>query len=144
MDETLTRSEVVSRRWVNVKKKASGEALVSGARWCDSFLCRLRGLMFRRGLAEGEALILVEGGESRAAASIHMFCVPFPIAAIWINTAGRVVDKVEARPWRPYYAPRGPARYTLEAAPELLKRVAIGDELVFEECAPSGASPADR
>jgi hypothetical protein len=130
-------------RWVDVKQKRSGEVVAARARWCASFLCRLRGLMFRRSLQPGEALILVEGAESRATASIHMFCVPFAIAVIWINNAARVVDKVEALPWRPYYAPRAPARFTLEAAPELLKRVEIGDELVFEDVSDRGAPAAD-
>jgi hypothetical protein len=93
--------------------------------------------MFRRSLVPGEALVLVEPAESRAATSIHMFFVPFPIAAVWINGAGRVVDKVAALPWRPVYAPREPARYTLEAEPGLLERVAIGDELVFEDVPPA-------
>ncbi|MCS6910122.1 MAG: DUF192 domain-containing protein [Anaerolineales bacterium] len=126
-------------RRVDVRRKADGALLVRGARWCSSFLCRLRGLMFRRQLAPGEALILVEAAESRAAASIHMLFVPFPIAAIWINSAGRVVDMVEAKPWRPFYAPRAPARYTLESEPEILSRVSIGDEVVFED-SPAGVS----
>lgn len=117
---------------VNVRQRSSGRVLLAGARWCESFWCRLRGLQFRSQLNAGEALILAEGRESRAAASIHMFFVPFPIAVVWINTAGRVVDKAEALPWRPYYAPRAPARYTLEAEPEFLMRVEIGDEVVFD------------
>jgi uncharacterized membrane protein (UPF0127 family) len=129
---------------VNVKHRASGATLLAGARWCASFLCRLRGLMFRSGLRAGEALILVEPRESRSATAIHMFFVPFAIAAIWINTSGRVVDKVLARPWRPVYAPRAPARYTLETHPAFLDRVAIGDELVFEDCVASAAPPAGR
>jgi len=124
---------VKGRRLVNVRLRASGAVLLSGAQWCASFLCRLRGLMFRSGLRAGEALILVEAGDSRAAASIHMFFVPFKIAAIWVDSAGRVVDKVIARPWRPVYAPRAPARYTLETAPEFFDRVSLGDELVFED-----------
>jgi hypothetical protein len=117
---------------VNVRQRSSGTVLLAGARWCESFWCRLRGLQFRSRLNAGEALILAEGRESRAAASIHMFFVPFPIAVVWINTAGRVVDKAEALPWRPYYAPRAPARYTLEAEPGFLERVEIGDEVVFD------------
>lgn len=120
-------------RFVEIRHKTSGAVVAGRARWCASFLCRLRGLMFRQALTPGEALLMVEAAESRAAASIHMFFVPFPIAAVWINTAGRVVDKVEAQPWRPYYAPRAPARYTLEAAPDLLARVNIGDEVVFTD-----------
>jgi len=102
-------------------------------RWCTSYWSRLRGLMFRSGLNEGEALVLVEAADSRTTTSIHMFFVPFAIAAIWIDSRGRVVDKALAEPWRPFYAPRAPARYVLEAAPEFLEKVAIGDEVGFED-----------
>jgi uncharacterized membrane protein (UPF0127 family) len=88
--------------------------------------------MFRERLDEGEALIIVEARDSRTTASIHMFFVPFSLAVVWINDAGRVVDKVLAEPWRPFYAPREPARYTLETHPEFLEKVVVGDELVFE------------
>jgi uncharacterized protein len=121
-------------RYVNVRNRATGGLLRRRVEWCESFVSRLRGLMFRASLNEGEALILVEAADSRAATSIHMFFVPFAIAAIWIDSQHRVVDKVEARPWRPFYAARAPARYVLEAAPELLDQVTIGDELVFEDC----------
>jgi uncharacterized membrane protein (UPF0127 family) len=109
--------------------------LLAQVRWCASYLSRLRGLMFRRRLEEREALILVEARDSRAATSIHMFFVPFAIAAVWINDQGRVVDKVEAKPWRPFYASSAPARFVLETTPEFLEKVTIGDELVFENCA---------
>lgn len=121
-----------SPAYVNVKQRATGAILLSGARWCASFLCRLRGMMFRSRLRAGEALILVEARDSRSAAAIHMFFVPFPIAVVWIDNSGRVVDKVIARPWRPLYAPQAPACYVLETAPEFLGRVSIGDEVVFE------------
>jgi uncharacterized protein len=121
---------------VNLKNPASGEVLLRQVRWCASYFSRLRGLMFRSGLAEGEALVLVEAADSRTTTSIHMFFVPFAIAAIWIDSRGRVVDKTVALPWRPFYAPRTPARYVLETAPAFIEKVAIGDELVFEDCAP--------
>lgn len=88
--------------------------------------------MFRRALAESEGLVLVERRESRIDTSIHMFFMRFPIAAIWLDARFRVVDTCLARPWRPFYAPRAPAQYTLETSPELLKKISIGDELVFE------------
>ncbi len=128
------------RTHVNVTRRGTGEVLLSAARWGDTFASRLRGLMFRSSLRPGEALILVEAGDSRAATTIHMFFVPFAIAAVWIDQAGRVVDKVRAEPWRPVYAPRAPARFVLETAPDFLDRIAIGDELDFEDCPP----PADR
>ena len=127
------------RQVVNVIRCSTREAIVTRARWCASPWCRLVGLMFRSRLKEGEALILVEAADSRLATAIHMFFVPFPIAAIWINSAGQVVDKVKALPWRPAYMPSAPARYVLETAPDVLEKVSLGDEVVFEDCAPAAA-----
>ncbi len=45
---------------------------------------------------------------------------------------GKVVDKVLAKPWRPAYASKVPAQYTIEARPSLLDKVSIGDRLVWE------------
>jgi uncharacterized membrane protein (UPF0127 family) len=110
----------------------NGRTLLSQVYWCSSFLCKFRGLMFRRKLRPGEGLILVEPRSSRTATAIHMLFVPFPIAVVWMDDHFTVVDTVLARPWRPFYAPAAPARYTLEAAPDLLDRVGSGDRLVFE------------
>ena len=116
---------------VNVVRRGTGEVLVASARWCSSSLCRLRGLQFRRGLASGEALILVEEMDTIMNSSIHMFFVFFPIAAVWINSQGRVTSAQLAKPWRPYYASPAPARYVLETSPDFLDRIAIGDEVDF-------------
>ncbi len=112
--------------------KSSKTVLLTQVKWCNSFLCRLRGLMFRAALAEGEGLLLVERRESRLDTSIHMFFMRFPIAAIWLDAHYRVVDTCLAQPWRPMYAPRAAAQYTLETSPKLLEKIAIGDELVLE------------
>jgi uncharacterized membrane protein (UPF0127 family) len=66
-----------------------------------------------------------------------MFFVFFPIAAIWLDRNGQVVDAQLARPFRPLYIPRAPARDVLEGAPALLEQVQIGDQLRF------GDSPHD-
>jgi uncharacterized membrane protein (UPF0127 family) len=124
---------------VNIRRRATGDLVLPNVRWCASFGCKLRGFMFRRGLAPGEALLMVESRDSVSLTSIHMFFVPFELGVVWINTAGRVVDKVVARPWRPYYASRAPARYTLELAPELVEQVSVGDEWDFERLAPAAA-----
>lgn len=122
-----------SRRLVQLIHRPTDQVLLGQVRWCASFWCRLRGLMFRQALRPAEALIMVEGGNSRSATAIHMFFVPFPIAVVWINSAGRVVDKVEARPWRPFYAPRAPARYTLETHPAFLQKIFLDDEIIFQD-----------
>jgi len=116
---------------VDVVKRGTDDVLVHSARWCSSRLCRLRGLQYRRHLEPGEALILVKPADSIVNSSIHMFFVFFPIAAVWINQHGRITSAQLARPWRPYYASPEPARYVLEASPDLLNRIAVGDELDF-------------
>jgi len=112
-----------------------GTLLPLRAKRCDTFLCRLRGLTFRRSLAQNEGLLFVESGESRVATSIHMLFVFFPIGVVWLAADGTVVDKALAKPFRPYYAPCAPARYYLEGVPDLLDWVSIGERLTFEEIA---------
>ncbi len=98
---------------------------------CDSFICRLRGLMFRSHLDRDEGLLLTIGRDSRADSSIHMFFVPFPLAVFWINSDREVVDKVLAQPWRPAYFPAKPARYTLEVHPDRLGDYEAGQKVQF-------------
>lgn len=117
--------------WLPVWNETQEERVLGRARHCASFLCRLRGLTFRRSLADDEGLLLVGRRESRTDATIHMFFVFFPIAAVWLDGDGRVVDTCLARPFRPLYVPRAPARDVLEGSPALLERVQIGDQLRF-------------
>ena len=100
--------------------------------YCDSFLCRLRGLMFRPRLAHDEGLLLVEKRDSRLDTSIHMFFVPFDIAVFWINSGMTVVDKVIAKSWRPAYFPKADAKYTLEIHPDRFGDYEIGDKVEFK------------
>ena len=117
---------------VSIINRETNQVLIQSARWCSSRLCRLRGLQFRRRLNPGEALILVKDKDTIANSSIHMFFVFFPIAAIWINKKGKVTSAQLAKPWRPYYASPEPACYVLETSPDILDKIAVGDELVFE------------
>lgn len=117
--------------YVTLRNRRSGEILIESALWCASRLCRLRGLQFRRRLRLGEALILVKERDSITSTSIHMFFVFFPIAAVWIDSAGKVTHTQLAKPWRPYYASPKPARYVLETSPDFLERIQVGDEVEF-------------
>ncbi len=118
---------------MTVRNETQSKQLLKRVRRCASFLCRLRGLTFRRSLDDNEGLLLVGKRESRADTAIHMFFVFFPIAAIWLDSNGRVVDAQLARPFRPLYIPRAPARDILEGPPAILERVQIGDRLRFGE-----------
>jgi hypothetical protein len=116
---------------VTAWNETRGEQLLARVRPCNSFLCRLRGLTFRRRLGKSEGLLLIGSRESRADTAIHMFFVFFPIAAVWLDGAGAVVDVQLARPFRPLYVPARPARDVLEGPPELLTQVHVGDQLRF-------------
>ncbi|MBI2757175.1 MAG: DUF192 domain-containing protein [Chloroflexi bacterium] len=102
-------------------------------KFCDSFACRLRGLMFLDHLSPDDGLVLVISRDSRADSSIHMFFVPFDLAVFWINNDNEVVDKVIARSWRPAYFPARAARYTLEIHPERFNDYQIGDKVAFKD-----------
>ena len=116
---------------MSVVNLSTGQTIATRVTWCDTFLRRGRGLMFRRPLAEDEAYVFVEDRESVAKTTIHMFFVGFPIAVFWLDAEKRVVDKTLARPWRPYYAPSRPAQYFVECHPDALGKVEIGDRLGF-------------
>jgi uncharacterized membrane protein (UPF0127 family) len=113
----------------NQNKQISNPARI---KYCDTFLGRLRGLMFRSALSPDEGLLLVIGKDSRADSSIHMFFMYFDIAVFWINSEMIVVDKVIAKVWRPAYFPAKAARYTLEAHPSRYNDYAVGDKVQFE------------
>jgi len=118
--------------WTVAWNETQGKRLLN-VRRCSSFLCRLRGLTFRRAIGADEGILLVGSRENRADAAIHMFFVFFPIAVIWLDKNGKIVDTMLARPFRPFYAPRAPARDVLEGPPSLLEKVEIGDRVRFEE-----------
>ena len=120
-----------SEKIVAVRNETQGRLLLSKVRCCASFFCQLRGLMFRRRLDDSEGLWLIGRRESRVMTAIHMFFVFFPIAAIWLDRDGRVVDTRLARPFWPVYIPRAPARDILEGPPILLEQVHPGDILLF-------------
>ncbi len=98
---------------------------------CDSFACRLRGLMFRSHLDLDDGLLLEIGRDSRLDSSIHMFFVPFDLAVIWIDASLCVVDKVIAKSWHPAYFPARAARYTLEIHPDRFDTFNVGDKVEF-------------
>ena len=100
--------------------------------YCDSFLCKLRGLMFRPRLDPDDGLLLVEKRNSRLDTSIHMFFVPFDLAVFWINSDMTVVDKVLAKSWKPAYFPKADAKFTLEIHPDRWADYEIGDKVEFK------------
>lgn len=102
------------------------------AHYCDTFLCRLRGLMFRRSIPDGWGLLLVQGKNSRLDSAIHMLAMRIDLGVVWINDQGDVVDTCLARRWRPAYIPKYPAKYILEMNVAHLGDFSVGDRIQFE------------
>lgn len=111
----------------------SGRTLVEQAKWCNTFTTKLRGFTFRRSWKSGDGLVLVEKNDTRVNTAIHMLFVFFDLGVLWVNDAGQLVDKAVARPWRLSYVPQAPARYVIEAHPDIVEHVAIGDTIIFSE-----------
>ncbi len=120
-----------------IVKSENGKVLVDRARWCDTFSSKLRGFSFKRRLAPGEGLVLVEQADSRISTSIHMLFVFFDLGVIWADDSGRVVDTRVARSWRPAYVPKAAARYVIETNPEVIRNVRVGEQIKFLDRAAS-------
>ncbi len=103
------------------------------AKYCQSFLCQLRGLMFTASLPKNSGLLLVQGSDSRVNASIHMMFMKMDLAVIWINSNYEVADLVLARRWKFVYLPKKAAKYVLETSVSNLSHFKIGDKVRFEE-----------
>ena len=84
-----------ARRGV-VRLLRDGEALATHVEVADSYRSRARGLMFRRSLPDGHALLFRFDGAARR--SVHMLFVAFPIDVIWL-VDGEVTHVKRLRPW---------------------------------------------
>jgi uncharacterized membrane protein (UPF0127 family) len=100
--------------------------------YCESFLCRLRGLTFHAPLTRDEGLLLVFGRDSRVDSSIHMLGVSFDLAVFWINSEMRIVDKIVAGAWKPAFFSKEPARYVLEVHAGRIDDFKIGEYVEFQ------------
>jgi len=108
----------------------SGEAkttLASDVETADSFVSRARGLMFRRSVPEGYALVFEFDGRGRR--DVHMVFVPFPIDVLWL-VDGRV-ERVETLPaWRGLGA--ADADRLVELPADAASDVEVGDAVRVE------------
>lgn len=105
--------------------------------YCSSFICRLRGLMFRRKLSKDEGLLLVQSGDSYLSVAIHMLGMWTDLTLVWVDSAGKVVDRCMAHPWHIVYIPQKPAKYVLEINPSRFNEFNVGDEVSFEKLFPA-------
>lgn len=93
----------------------------------DSFLARARGLMFRRSIPDDYALVFEFG--KPVSRSLHMFCVPFPIDAVWLVN-GAVTHTARLGAWTGFG--RGRADTILELPAGSAEGIRTGDRIGFE------------
>ena len=74
---------------VHVVHADSGVLVASSVDVADSFMSRLRGLLARPPLAEGQGLLLLECG------SVHTFGMGYPIDVAFLDADGRVVRSMD-------------------------------------------------
>jgi uncharacterized membrane protein (UPF0127 family) len=102
--------------------------------YCDSFFCRLAGLMFKPSLETQAGLLMVQTTEDRINAAIHMLFMNFDITVVWMDHNLKVVDIKLARKWRPAYTPARAAKYVLEIHPDHFTNFHIGDQVEIKPC----------
>lgn len=98
-----------------VIKKGDGTAVATDIELADTVLKKTVGVMFRRRLPQGFAMIFDMGLESRAGIAIHMLFVFISIDVVYLDRDRRIVDiKRRLRPWIGLAWPKKPARYAIE------------------------------
>lgn len=104
-----------------------GETLADDVEVADGFVSRAVGLMFRRSVPDGYALVFEFSRERRV--GLHMLFVPFPIDAVFLDPDGRVVSLRRLRPWLGYASER--AETVVELPAGAADGIKEGDVLVF-------------
>jgi uncharacterized membrane protein (UPF0127 family) len=118
---------------ITIFNQSNSDCLPITAKYCDTFMCRFRGLMLQKSISPDIGVLLVESGESKVNTSIHMLFMNFDIAAIWLNDDLQVVDTVLAKRWKLLYLPQTPASYILETHPSRMSTFQVGDQLRFDD-----------
>jgi uncharacterized membrane protein (UPF0127 family) len=98
---------------------------------CDSFLKRLQGLMFYKGIEPNTGLFFLNPAEDRINSAIHMYFMNFDLTIIWVDSGGRVVDKIIAKRWKTIAAPSRGAKFILETHTNRFSDFNSGDLLEF-------------
>jgi len=110
---------------MKIYHRTTGQCLAKEVALANTFFKRLRGLMFRRHLAEAEALWL------RPCNGVHTFWMLFAIDVIFLDRQLRIVKLVEnMRPFR-LTAPHLAARSVVEMSAHSISRASlkVGDQL---------------
>jgi uncharacterized membrane protein (UPF0127 family) len=114
---------------VIARNLTSGAVIAPRTSVADGMWSRFRGLMLRRPLAEGEALLI------KPCSSVHMFFMRFALDIVFFDKEGVVVKIVsDLKPWRMALGGKG-AWSALELAAGGAANVNVGDRIEFEPSA---------
>src|SRR6185436_3354330 len=106
--------------------RADGTVVCERCSLADSPVTRMRGLLGRDGLEQGEGLLL------RPASSIHTFFMRFPIDAVFLDRSLVVVGVHGAvEPWRTASQRGAKAVLELPAGESSRRGLAVGDKLTL-------------
>ncbi|BDG60243.1 DUF192 domain-containing protein [Caldinitratiruptor microaerophilus] len=113
---------------VRVRNDTRGAVLAERAAVADTFWRRLRGLMGRTALRDGEGLVI------RPCAGVHGFFMRIPVDVLLVGPDGRILRALTPlRPWSPGGLVPG-ARFAVELPAGTVARTATrpGDRIVLE------------
>ena len=106
--------------------RADGTVVCERVSLADSPLARMRGLLGRDGLDQGEGILL------RPASSIHTFFMRFTIDAVFLDRELAVVGiENSIAPWRAASQRGAKAVLELAAGESSRRGIAVGDRLEF-------------
>jgi uncharacterized protein len=113
---------------VRIVNRRTGSVLAREAARATSFWARLRGLLGKPALREGDALAI------EPCSAIHTWFMPYAIDAVFLDRDLRVVRAVQSLgPWRSARARRGTAQVVeLPEGTILRTGTREGDELTFD------------
>jgi len=106
--------------------RADGTVVCERVSLADSPVTRMRGLLGRDGLEEGQGLLL------QPASSIHTFFMRFPIDAVFLDRTLVVVGVHDAiEPWRTASQRGAKAVLELPAGESSRRGLSVGDQLTL-------------
>jgi uncharacterized membrane protein (UPF0127 family) len=126
--DTTAPASIGRARGVVVVTREDGSTLAEKCVVADRMLARMKGLLGRRGLANGEAMLI------RPAPSIHTFFMRFAIDAVFLSSSGDVLKVAPSiKPWRTRSCRRSYAVLELAAGEACRRDISPGDQLLFTE-----------
>ena len=120
-----------------VKISADQQLIASQVIYADTPQLRKKGVLGKAALESSDGVLLVMPPRLGLSLlySIHMFGVPFGLAAAWLDKEGNILDLKLAKPGRMYFPSgfRTETRYILEVHPDHLPKLKQASRVQWED-----------